>query len=153
MRGINEEGASCSICFSMTEQTNAVEAMTRQRLKFSMFTNKLHDARCFRNSPVSKGPCEIWQCWHSWTTELLWSPEIKTLLGAVGLSASKGVTWQKLWRGWLRRILKKYLSKKGAVRVAELLEGDQCSFVKSVPQFSSKRISKVPSRQIKVQED
>jgi hypothetical protein len=43
--------------------------------------------------------------------------------------------------------------KKGAVLVAELLEVDQCSFVKSVPQFSSKGISKVPSRQTKVQED
>ena len=86
--------------------------MTRQRLKLSMFTNKPHDARCFRNNPVSKGLCEIWQCWHSWNAELLWSPEIKTLLSAVGISASKAATLQKLWGDWLRRILKKYLSRK-----------------------------------------
>ena len=73
------------------------------------------------------------------------------------------------WRSWPLRLKRFNLTKtlegliekdtqeisveKSAVRVAELLEGDQCSFVKSVPQFSSKRISKVPSRQTKVQED
>jgi hypothetical protein len=73
------------------------------------------------------------------------------------------------WRSWPLRLKRCNLTKtlegliekdtqeisveKSAVRVAELLEGDQCSFVKSVPQFSSKRISKVPSRQTKVQED
>jgi len=59
----------------------------------------------------------------------------------------------KTLEGLIEKDTQEISVEKSAVRVAELLEGDQCSFVKSVPQFSSKRISKVPSRQTKVQED
>ena len=85
--------------------------------------------------------------------------------GAAMKPGSKGSPWRswplRLKRCSLTKTLEGLIEKdtqeisveKSAVRVAELLEGDQCSFVKSVPQFSSKRISKVPSRQTKVQED
>jgi hypothetical protein len=65
----------------------------------------------------------------------------------------KRVNLTKTVGGLIEKNTQEIFVKKVAVRVAEILEADQCSLVKSVPQFSSKGISKVPSRQTKIQED
>ena len=58
----------------------------------------------------------------------------------------------KTLEGLIEKDTQEISVEKSAVRVAALLEADQCSSVKSVPQFLSKGVFKIPSRQTKVQE-